>query len=147
MSWFKSIFGSENKEKEASNLETPLRNNPEEDISIFEMLPVDEIEYRFQSMDQLQGAIEPNGVTQIEGEVHINRVTQPKGEVQPNKATQHPKGAVQPNGTTQPKKVFIPKILEEDIKLTIILVENTEAVAKEKDKLQKIVKNRIFDLK
>lgn len=92
-------------------------------------------------------------------EATLPKVTdEPKGTFLPNAAVE-PKDAIQPNAIVETKSViqpdekamptggldrtqmksFIPKPLMVDKKLTIIFVENTEEVAKEKNKLEKLV--------
>lgn len=146
MSWTKIFFGEDDKKKKDAHSENPLQNEQLHKGSVG-MKPLDNVhvkresleeskdiiqslEKSFQSMDQPNGAVKPNGATQ------------PKGTVKPNDATQ-PNGTVKANGVNQPWGFYggyIPKILDVDTKLTVILIENTEDVAKEKDKLEAIVK-------
>lgn len=114
MSWGNFLFG-ENKE--------------------IEPIPIDELDYRFQNMEELKDVVRPNVTTQPVGTVQPNVATQPDGVTQPA-------GTVQPNVATQPNKgfnrVFTPRTLEVDTKLTVFFVENTKEVAKEKATLEKM---------
>lgn len=142
--WLKSIFGNDDKEKKPTEPEIPPQCNPTDEHSIFEVIPVEEIDYMFQNMEQPPQVLETTEATQLKDTGQSNKDTNPKGN--PSVLTQKPKGVVAANGGIQPKggnRVFIPRIFEEDTKLTIILVENTEAVTKEKDKLEKIVKSLV----
>lgn len=101
---------------------------------------------------------QPSTGTVVKAEVQqsnaefLKDIAQPNNAVLPNGAAQ-PNNAVSPNGTfAQPKGVnkpkeakyvYTPRYLEEDTKLTVILVENTEDVVKQKDKLEQIVKGLV----
>ena len=161
MSWIKSLFSEDDKQQKAPNSKMPQLNEPVEAITESSVMPIEEVNQLLEEVDRIIGTAQPITATSQQSPVAQpsatqdqqkskslqNAVNQPKGKGRHNGATQ-PKGTVQPNGTTQSKgvtpPVFIPRIVEVDEKLTIILVENTKEVAKEKDKLEKIVKNLVM---
>lgn len=91
---------------------------------------------------------QPNIVVESKDVVQPNVVVGAKGVAQPS-TTVESESVIQPGITGVPKsaggmpqyKAYIPKPLMVDTKLTIILVENTEGVVKEKGKLEMLVKN------
>ena len=152
MKRIKSFFSNDDKDKKTLHFEDSQQEEEQQEFSIFEVIPVEDIEYMFQSMEHNQEIPQPSVEGQPSGIIQPNSTDQQKGGTQPNSETKtysvgQPNGAgKQSYGATQQKgfgKAFIPKLLEVDTRLTIILIENTEAVAKEKDKLEKIVKNLV----
>lgn len=91
-----------------------------------------------------KGAVQPNADTLHNGGAQKNAEALPN-TVQPDSAT-NTKNKIQSNGVNKPKDaktVYAPRYLEEDTKLTVILVENTDEVAKQKDMLNQIVNNLV----
>ena len=139
MSLFKAIFGGNDDKK---NL--PV-SNPEKDNSK-ELIPLEEL-YRLDEMQNIEGLELPERATQQQSTT-LTEPAQLKGIVNPNGGIQQSKSSVEQNVANQPKGTFakppfVPKPVVVDTKLTIILVENTNEVAKEKDKLKAIVKKLV----
>ena len=112
-------------------------------MELFKSFFGDEPIEKVQADDTIQQSGTIQTTTQPTTPATPNGMPQLNGMVTPNNEVTKPNGAVKPNGVTYAKgfyKPYVPVVREVDTKLTIILVENTEEVVKEKDKLEAFVK-------
>jgi len=141
MNWIKNLLGEKDKGNNGQSSNNSPKDKPVRDYSA-EMIPLEELYmseelYLVESLDLPQRESKPNTdvqrrVTQLVETVKSDDRTidkDPKGPV-------NPKGAIKPN---QGNKVFAPRIPEIEKTLTIIIIENTNETAKEKDKLEMIL--------
>lgn len=112
-------------------------------MELFKSFFGDEPIAEVQADDTIQQSETVQTATQPTAQATSNGMPTLNGTVNPNNGVSKPNGAVKPNGVTYAKgfyKPYVPVVREVDTKLTIILVENTEEVVKEKDKLEAFVK-------